>query len=30
VTLALDDYPITVSPAFLGEIKAIPGVAVDA
>ncbi len=30
VTLALDDYPIKVSPAFLGEIKAIPGVAVDA
>jgi DNA polymerase III subunit alpha len=30
VTLALDDYPIKVTPAFLGEIKAIPGVAVDA
>jgi DNA polymerase III subunit alpha len=30
VTLALDDYPIKVSPAFLGEIKAIPGVVVDA
>jgi DNA polymerase III subunit alpha len=30
VTLALDDYPIKVSPAFLGEIKAIPGVTVDA
>ncbi|MGH3760901.1 DNA polymerase III subunit alpha [Actinophytocola sp.] len=29
VTLALDDYPIKVTPAFLGEIKAIPGVAVD-
>jgi DNA polymerase-3 subunit alpha len=24
--LAIDDYPITVSPAFLGEIKAIPGI----
>jgi DNA polymerase-3 subunit alpha len=24
--LAVDDYPITVSPAFLGEIKAIPGI----
>jgi DNA polymerase III subunit alpha len=30
VTLALDDYPIKVTPAFLGEIKAIPGVTVDA
>ncbi|MFL6143468.1 MAG: DNA polymerase III subunit alpha [Labedaea sp.] len=30
VTLALDDYPIKVSPAFLGEIKAIPGITVDA
>jgi DNA polymerase-3 subunit alpha len=30
ITLALDDYPIKVTPAFLGEIKAIPGVAVDA
>jgi DNA polymerase III subunit alpha len=30
VTLALDDYPIKVTPAFLGEIKAIPGVVVDA
>jgi DNA polymerase-3 subunit alpha len=30
VTLALDDYPIKVTPAFLGEIKAIPGIAVDA
>ena len=26
--LAIDDYPITVSPAFLGEIKSIPGIAV--
>ncbi|HEV2781323.1 MAG TPA: DNA polymerase III subunit alpha [Actinophytocola sp.] len=30
VTLALDDYPIKVTPAFLGEIKAIPGITVDA
>jgi DNA polymerase III subunit alpha len=30
VTLALDDYPIKVTPAFLGEIKAIPGIAIDA
>jgi DNA polymerase-3 subunit alpha len=30
ITLALDDYPIKVTPAFLGEIKAIPGVAVVA
>jgi DNA polymerase III subunit alpha len=30
VTLALDDYPIKVTPAFLGEIKAIPGVTVGA
>lgn len=30
VTLVLDDYPITVTPAFLGEIKAIPGIVVDA
>ena len=24
--LAVDDYPMTMSPAFLGEIKAIPGI----
>jgi DNA polymerase-3 subunit alpha len=30
VTLALDDYPIKVTPAFLGEIKAIPGIVIDA
>jgi DNA polymerase-3 subunit alpha len=28
--LAVDEYPITVSPAFLGEIKAIPGIALSA
>jgi DNA polymerase-3 subunit alpha len=28
--LAVDDYPITVTPAFLGEIKAIPGIALSA
>jgi DNA polymerase-3 subunit alpha len=28
--LAVDDYPITVSPAFLGEIKAIPGIVLSA
>jgi DNA polymerase-3 subunit alpha len=27
--LAIDDYPITVTPAFLGEIKAIPGIALS-
>jgi DNA polymerase-3 subunit alpha len=26
--LAIDDYPISVSPAFLGEIKAMPGITV--
>ena len=26
--LAIDDYPISVTPAFLGEIKSIPGIAV--
>ncbi|HET9144399.1 DNA polymerase III subunit alpha [Actinophytocola sp.] len=30
VTLALDDYPIQVTPAFLGEIKAIPGITMGA
>ncbi|MGO1054265.1 DNA polymerase III subunit alpha [Crossiella sp. CA198] len=28
--MAVDDYPIKVSPAFLGEIKALPGIAVGA
>jgi DNA polymerase-3 subunit alpha len=28
--LAIDDYPIKVSPAFLGEIKAIPGIVLSA
>jgi DNA polymerase-3 subunit alpha len=28
VTLALDDYPIHITPAFLGEIKAIPGITI--
>jgi DNA polymerase-3 subunit alpha len=27
--LAIDEYPITMSPAFLGEIKAIPGIALS-
>ena len=29
VTLALDDYPIAVSPSFLGEIKSIQGISVS-
>ncbi|WP_016699369.1 DNA polymerase III subunit alpha [Actinoalloteichus spitiensis] len=28
--LAVDDYPISTSPAFFGELKAIPGVTVSA
>ncbi|MBP2473528.1 DNA polymerase-3 subunit alpha [Crossiella equi] len=30
VTMACDDYPIKLSPAFYGEIKALPGIAVSA
>jgi DNA polymerase III subunit alpha len=28
--LAVDDYPVQITPAFLGEIKAIPGIAISA
>jgi DNA polymerase-3 subunit alpha len=27
--LAVDDYPVTVTPAFLGEIKSLPGIALS-
>ncbi|MCO1574921.1 DNA polymerase III subunit alpha [Crossiella sp. SN42] len=30
VMMAVDDYPIKLTPAFMGEIKALPGIAVSA